>query len=66
MGENGVDDGGSNSQMEVFEGRSIENIDYIEADPLREKISNGADDYSIRIPVSPFQLPKTVRETGEP
>ena len=57
-GMNGQDDGGSNERMHMFEGRSLDEIDASESEALLEKIPSGADDHSIRLPVSPFKLPK--------
>lgn len=58
LGLNAQDDGGSNSRMNTFQGQSLENLDPSEAEKLRAKIPNGADDFSIRLPVSPFEMPK--------
>ena len=55
---NGQDDTGSNERMRMFEGRSLDEIDASESEALLEKIPSGADDHSIRLPVSPFKLPK--------
>jgi hypothetical protein len=57
-GENGVDDGGSNEQMSMFEGRDLDGADPTADEALRAKIPKAADDYSIRLPVPPFKLPK--------
>jgi hypothetical protein len=57
LGPNGTDDGGSNEQMSVFEGRELDGIDPEADAALRDKIPAGADDISIRLPVPPFKLP---------
>jgi hypothetical protein len=60
-GVNGVDDGGSNEQMSIFEGCSLDEIDGAEmADPATytpSKIPPGSDDISIRVPQPAFKLP---------
>jgi hypothetical protein len=61
-GENGVDDGGSNQQQSLFEGREVDGFDQDEADSLRNKIPADADDMSIRVPRPPFELP-VLKET---
>jgi hypothetical protein len=57
-GMNGQDDAGSNEQMSIFEGDPLDGLEQGETEALREKIPGGADDHSIRLPVSPFKLPK--------
>jgi hypothetical protein len=57
IGLNGKDDDGSNSQMFTFEGRVLDDLEATEADPLRDKIPNDADDFSIRIPQPAIKLP---------
>lgn len=58
LGANGADDGGSNEQMNVFEGRELDGTDLETDEAQRAKIPASADDFSIRIPVLPFRLPK--------
>jgi hypothetical protein len=58
VGANGTDDGGSNEQMRILEGRSLDNVDENEAAAIDEKIPANADDYAIRLPVPLFKLPK--------
>jgi hypothetical protein len=58
VGENGIDDRGSNVEAQVFEGSSIEHLDPAEAESLRSKIPPGADDVSIRVPQPAFEMPK--------
>ncbi len=58
VGRNGRDEAGSNEQMSIFEGRSEDGLPPDEAETLRDKIPKNADDYSVRLPVSPFELPK--------
>jgi hypothetical protein len=55
---NGIDDGGSSAQGQVFQGRSTEDLDAAEAEALRSGISAGADDISIRVPRPKFEMPK--------
>jgi hypothetical protein len=57
LGENGADDGGSNEQMSMFEGRELKGPDVDANDMLRAKIPGDADDFSIRLPIPPFKLP---------
>jgi type II secretory pathway pseudopilin PulG len=57
IGENGRDDGGSNELMGTFKGRVLNDLPADEAESLREKIPGGADDFSIRLPISPYELP---------
>jgi hypothetical protein len=57
VGVNGTDEGGSNNDMNTFEGRLLEDLEPTEAETLREKVSAGADDFSIRIPRPIFKLP---------
>ena len=57
VGQNGNDDGGSNNDTSVFEGRIIDDLEPAEAEMLRVKIPNGTDDISIRIPRPIFKLP---------
>jgi hypothetical protein len=55
-GMNGTDDGGSNEQMNIFEGRELDGVDPEADDILRARIPAGADDISIHLPVSPFKI----------
>jgi hypothetical protein len=64
-GANGRDDGGSNEQLSIFEGRSVHNLGETEADALLEKIPDGADDYSVRLPGLPFKVPESSTPSGE-
>jgi hypothetical protein len=57
IGLNGKDDAGSNNQVNTFEGRPLDDLEPAEADTLREKIPNDADDFSIRIPQPLIKLP---------
>jgi hypothetical protein len=57
IGSNGKDDAGSNNRESTFEGRRLDNLEPAEADALREKIPNDADDFSIRIPQPAIKLP---------
>lgn len=58
LGANGIDDGGSNEQQNLFHGRLLEDIDDLqEREELREKIPAGSDDPAIRMPRSVFTLP---------
>lgn len=65
LGINGKDDAGSNDQMSIFEGRSLGDLDPSEADPLKDKIPTGADDFSVRIPQAVFKLPTAPAPAGE-
>ena len=50
-GDNGQDDHGSNEQMSIFEGRSLDDIDTSNSNqPAASQIPTGADDISIRVP----------------
>jgi len=58
LGQNGQDDGGSNSMQSTFEGLSTEHLNADETGKLLEKIPQNSDDISIRLPVAPFTMPK--------
>jgi hypothetical protein len=57
-GPNGNDDGGNNAQMQVFEGRSQEDMTSDEWEGIWNKITPDADDYSIRLPRPALKLPE--------
>lgn len=57
IGENGVDERGSNENFGVFEGQDLDALPTQQADQLRAKIPPGSDDLPIRIPCQPFQIP---------
>ncbi len=54
-GPNGQDDGGSNSIQNIFMGYRLEDFGQAEADAAAKKISAGADDLSIRVPLPPLK-----------
>ena len=58
LGLNGQDDGGSNSLMQIFAGQPTESMEPGEAEAVRSKIPGSADDFSIRLPIKPFEMPK--------
>lgn len=62
VGSNGIDDGGSNSMMQIFEGQATESMGPTEGEAARSKIPGSADDFSIRLPIKPFEMPKTRTE----
>ncbi len=65
-GGNGQDDGGSNGQMRVFEGRSLDDDNNSSAaQPPQPAIPTGADDISIRVPRPPLKPPQTAPSKDE-
>jgi hypothetical protein len=60
IGENGIDDGGSNEVYGggILAGREIGWGDDSASEKLRQQIPAGADDISIRLPRPPFKLPQ--------
>ncbi len=65
-GENGVDDGGSHQDSDIFQGQSL--IELKNSDPektqLQGQIPAGADDISIRVPRPIFSLPPLKQSTN--
>lgn len=57
-GDNGQDDGGSNEQTRIWEGRLLDDVDTTGTQSPQPEIPSGADDASIRVPRPAFQLPK--------
>lgn len=64
-GDNGVDDGGSNEQLRISAGQSLDAADSAEVEGQQLKIPVGADDFSIRLPREPFKLPKVMPNADE-
>jgi hypothetical protein len=60
LGPNGIDDGGSNIEEEIFQGIDLLFEERAAAEERRRSIPAGADDISIRLPRPPLQLPPTV------
>jgi hypothetical protein len=58
IGGNNLDDGGSNELMDVLEGVNLNDLEPDDFHELSEKIPKGSDDFSIRVPTPPFELPK--------
>lgn len=57
-GGNGVDDGGSHQEWEIFKGQSLEELKNSDPQKAPPQIPAGADDISIRVPRPEFMLPK--------
>lgn len=57
VGENGVDDGGSHADRDLFQGKPLDHEDTSEASEQRSQIPAGADDLSIRLPRPALELP---------
>ena len=57
MGSNSKDDGDSNENEHVLEGKSATDLEPDEGNKLRDKIPSGADDWSIRFPRPQFKMP---------
>jgi len=58
VGGNGKDDGGSNERTRVFEGQEVDEMDIPATEAEGPPIPSGADDFSIRMPMPKFKLPK--------
>ena len=65
-GENGVDDGGSNAQMEKLHGKSLNDLDKATKQQSAPMIPAGADDSSIRAERRVFEWPRRTPTDGEP
>ena len=57
LGGNGSDDEGSNNQLQILKGMSLDELDVAE-ESEQLSIPNGADDMSIRVPRPAFKLPE--------
>jgi type II secretory pathway pseudopilin PulG len=57
-GENGQDDGGSNEQMQILAGHSLDDLPDDERQAKAKEIPVGADDIAIRMPRPAFEWPK--------
>jgi hypothetical protein len=66
VGVNGGDDGGSHEQFRVLQGQPLDELDEVRSQEMEQQIPTGADDFSIRVPVPKFELPKITAPTGEP
>jgi hypothetical protein len=58
-GNNGKDEGGSNENEHVLEGKSTSDLEPGQGDKLRGKIPAGADDLPISFPRPSFKMPAT-------
>jgi hypothetical protein len=65
-GGNGQDDGGSNGQMRVFEGRALDEANNSAAQPPQPAIPSGADDIAIRVPRPPLKPPTSTPKAEQP
>jgi hypothetical protein len=65
VGRNGIDDGGSNERMRVFEGRRIDDTESTTAESAAAKIPSNSDDVSIRVPRPPLELSSLMRQANE-
>jgi hypothetical protein len=59
-GVNGIDDGGSNVQLRVLSGQSLDELDEGRQQSLEPTIPGGADDISIRAQRRVFEWPKVM------
>jgi hypothetical protein len=66
IGENGVDDGGSNERLRVHKGRPLEELSEAERTNLLSPNTSSTDDISIRVPRPAFTLPSINPEGTEP
>jgi hypothetical protein len=66
LGENGTDDGGSNEQLRILNGRPIDELDETQRQNLLSVKSAGTDDLSIRVPRPAFELPRFDPTAAEP
>ena len=57
LGENGVDDGGSNERLRLHKGTSVDELSEAESRGVLPQTAMGADDMSIRVPRPEFKLP---------
>jgi hypothetical protein len=59
VGENGVDNGGSHKEWDIFEGQSLDELKNSDPKKTPPLIPAGADDISIRVPGPPSLCPGT-------
>jgi hypothetical protein len=65
-GENGVDDGGSHQESDIFKGQSLDELKNSDPEKTPPQIPAGTDDISIRVPRPPFALPKVKSSASAP